>query len=340
MNKLREVAYSFCVHSGLARVISYFHRDRLAILCFHSISLKDENQFWPGVFISQPKLIELLDYLKTSHYSVISLQEAERFLKGEVTYDNPLVITIDDGWFSSVSELIPVISSYNFPCTLYVTTYYCDHQIPVVNVLLQYWLWQKPTQNISIEFEGETHCFSGEPQDVVKAVEQAMEGMGDQRKVAFLRCFARKIGVSDEAIDSRRFHNATYEELEQVLISPLVDVQLHTHTHKLPFDEASMDREVATNKRLLKRRLSPVNSLEHLCYPSGIWSPKHIPHLEEMGMATATTLDEGLNATSQHPLKLKRNLVMDSRSLPHFIVTISGILEVMRRSLRKLKRAN
>lgn len=331
MQGLREIFFSLSVRTGIARLNSFLNRDKLVILCFHSISQKDEHEFWPGVFISKEKVTQLLDYLQSSHFNVISLQDAERYLSGETQFKYPVVITFDDGWRSSVTDLLPLFLSYNFPVTVYVTTYYCDHQIPVVNVLVQYWLWLKPTDGFDVEYGGTTHHFAGDRSSIVKAVELALKGFDDEQKVDFLLALSDSLGVSDEAIKSKRFHNATYEELAKALLSPLVDIQLHTHTHQLPTDNRSMEKQIRTNKNRMLETLSPSNPLVHFCYPSGIWSPQHLPELEAFGIKTATTLDEGINAKTEHPLKLKRNLVMDSRTLDHFVVTISGVLDALRR---------
>lgn len=331
MQGLREIFFSLSVSTGIARLNSFFNRDKLIILCFHSMSQKDEHQFWPGVFISKEKVTLLLDYLQSSHFNVISLQDAERHLRGEAKFKYPVVITFDDGWRTSVTDLLPMFLSYNFPVTIYVTTYYCDHEIPVVNVLVQYWLWLKPSNGFDVEYGGTTYHFSGDSSSIVKAVELSLKGFDDEQKREFLLALADSLGVSDEAIESKRFNNATYTELAEAMLSPLVDIQLHTHTHQLPKDNKSIEKEIQTNKNRMLETLSPSNPLVHFCYPSGIWSPEHLPELESNGIKTATTLDEGLNAKIEHPLKLKRNLVMDSRTLDHFIVIISGVLDTLRR---------
>lgn len=331
MQRLREFIFSLFVRTGIARLISYYNRDKLIILCFHSMSQKDEHKFWPGVFISKEKVTQLLDFLQSSHFNVISLQDAERYLHGEAQFKYPLVITFDDGWRSSITDLLPMFLKHNFPVTTYVTTYYCDHEIPVVNVLVQYWLWQKPTDSFDVEYGGTTYYFSGDTSSIVEAVEISMKGLDDGQKRGFLLALADSIGVSDEAIKSKRFHNANYEELAEAMLSPLVDIQLHTHTHQLPTDSKSIEKEVQTNKNRMLETIAPSNPLVHFCYPSGVWSPEHIPELDKIGIKTATTLDEGLNVKTEHPLKLKRNLVMDNRSLDHFVVTISGVLDTLRR---------
>jgi len=331
MQGLKEVFFTLLVRCGIARLISFFNRDKLIILCFHSISQKDEHRFWPGVFISEEKVSRLLNYLQRSHFNVISLQDAELYLRGEAQFKYPVVITFDDGWRSSVTDLLPRFLTYNFPVTIYVSTYYCDHEIPVVNVLVQYWLWLKPTAGFDVDCGGTTRRFSGDRPSIVSAVERILKGLDDKQKIEFLLALADSLGVSDEAIKSKRFHNASYEELAKAMLSPLVDIQLHTHTHQLPTDSDAIEKEIRINKNRILEALTPSNPLVHLCYPSGIWSPDHLPELEANGIKTATTLDEGMNAKTEHPLKLKRNLMMDNRTLMHFVVTISGVLDVLRR---------
>ncbi len=337
MRKLREVIYSLLVMTGIARMFSYWHRDKLVILCFHSLSIKDEHQFWPGVFISKDKLSEVLEYLDRSQFNVVSLDDAERHLRGEIQLKYPVVITVDDGWRSSITELLPAFQAYQFPATVYVATYYCDHQLPVVNVLLQYWLWQKPTDAFEVMFCQKRFHFSGDTATKVAAVERTMEALEEQEKVAFLLAVAKSLDVDDDAIASKQFHNASYTELKRALTSTLVDIQLHTHTHHLPSTYDSVEREIRTNRAALTEQLCSQKAYEHFCYPSGIWFPEHIPSLHVQGIRTATTLDEGLNDRSVHPLKLKRNLVMDNRSLNQFIITVSGVLDTLRLAVGKTR---
>ena len=337
---MRQATYAFLVHSGLTRLSAFFNRHKVSILCFHSIALGDEHHFWPGVFISKEKLIPILDFLKQSHYTVISLQEAERHLNGEVTYENPVVITIDDGWYSSITSMLPILEQYNFPSTTYVTTYYCDHQIPVVNVLVQYWLWQTDADTIDLTFQGVKYHFSGSHITITTQVEQCLYGWEDTQKLAFLAALADYLEQDKSDITNRRFHNATYQELEKAAQNPLHDIQLHTHTHRLPKEHTAMAWEIGKNQQRLAQILSHRDTPVHFCYPSGVWKPKHVEGLANLGIHTATTLDEGLCQYGDHPLALKRNLVLDHRSLNQLRVNMSGIMDWFKRDDDQLELIN
>ena len=330
MPNAKEIIYKTLYRSGVQRLFSYFNRHKLSIICFHSISVQDEHEFWPGVFISKEKLIQVLDYLQDSRYQVITLAEAKRHLKGEVKYDYPVVITIDDGWYRSVVDMLPILAQYNFPSTMYVTTYYVNHRIPVVNVLIQYMLWKSNTTAFRIEIDGESHHFTGTAVEIVRQVEDFLKGKTEQEITQFLYAAADALNVDREVIDQKLFHNADYDDLRQAHQSPLVDLQLHTHVHNLPNEKEQLEHQIVRNKALMEQALDCRNELNDFCYPSGIWHPAQIPHLEELGIETATTLDEGLNKIGGHTLKLRRNLVMNNGSLLHVKMALSGTFDSVR----------
>ncbi|MCG7499639.1 polysaccharide deacetylase family protein [Vibrio sp. Of7-15] len=331
MRALKHFIYHTLYYTGIQRLCSYINRHKVSILCFHSVAQQGENEFWPGVFISKPKLHEILNYLQDSRYQVISLQEAKRHLKGEVKYKYPVVLTIDDGWYASVVDMLPILERYRFPSTLYVTTYYVSHQIPVVNVLVQYLIWKTGAHHFTVTEAGETYSFSGQPQEIVAQVEAHLNGKSDPDKLAFLESMVLGAGLDKSLINNKLFQNASFEELRQAdLANQFANFQLHTHGHQLPLDAPQLRHQIEKNKALLEAELDCQGALNDFCYPSGIWEPGQIPHIDALGIESATTLDEGLNAIGDHPLTLKRNLVMDSRSLLHLKLALSGTFDVFR----------
>lgn len=331
MKALKTMIFKTLYYTGIQRLCSYFNRHKVSILCFHSVAQQEENEFWPGVFISKPKLHEILDYLKESRYQVISLQEAKRHLNGEVKYTYPVVLTVDDGWYASVVDMLPIFERYQFPSTLYVTTYYVSHQIPVVNVLVQYLIWKTGTRSVTVTEATASHSFCGDPHSIVAQIEAHLQGKNDQEKSVFLENMVVSLGLDKRVIDDKLFQNASFEELRQAKQhNQFANFQLHTHGHQLPNDESLLRHQIEKNKTLLESELSCHGCLNDFCYPSGIWEPAQLPHIDALGIESATTLDEGLNPIGEHPLKLKRNLVMDSRSLLHLKLTLSGTLDVFR----------
>jgi peptidoglycan/xylan/chitin deacetylase (PgdA/CDA1 family) len=116
-----------------------------------------------------------------------------------------------------------------------------------------------------------------------------------------------------------------------------LDIQLHTHRHRLPEDPTSVMAEIADNRRVLEPIVG--QRLVHLCYPSGVWSEKHWPALKEAGIETATTCEPGINYPTTPMLRLHRFL--DGQDVPalDFEAEVSGFKEVARRFFGRARNA-
>ena len=60
-------------------------------------------------------------------------------LKGHHVFEPGLaVITIDDGWHGIHQHAWPVLREFGLPATVYVSSYYAQSQLPVLNVFTRY----------------------------------------------------------------------------------------------------------------------------------------------------------------------------------------------------------
>lgn len=91
---------------------------KIPILCYHRFADKvnDSMTIKTSAFSGQ------LRWLKADGYTVIPLEDAIRYLKGEVSKlpDKPVVITVDDGHKSVYFEMAPLVKQYGIPVTLFI----------------------------------------------------------------------------------------------------------------------------------------------------------------------------------------------------------------------------
>lgn len=79
----------------------------------------------------QPSQLRLADQgVGREGYPVLPLGEAVRRLDEDRLPDQAVVITIDDGWSSTYTHMLPILESLGLPATVYVTTWYSDHNYP------------------------------------------------------------------------------------------------------------------------------------------------------------------------------------------------------------------
>ncbi|HEO98657.1 MAG: polysaccharide deacetylase family protein [Campylobacterales bacterium] len=113
--QLFVIFFSFS-HSSFAQ--SNDTSTQIPILCYHRFAtqINDEMTVKTADFVKQ------LAWLKENGYTVISLDTAAQYLKGERGNipDKPVVITVDDGHKSVYFEMLPVVKYYKVPVTLFI----------------------------------------------------------------------------------------------------------------------------------------------------------------------------------------------------------------------------
>jgi peptidoglycan/xylan/chitin deacetylase (PgdA/CDA1 family) len=155
-----------------------------------------------------------------------------------------------------------------------------------------------------------------------------------EEKDELLERLAQALEVDWTRIRTRRLlHLMTPTELQQ-LIQKGVDVQLHTHRHRMPRDRALFRREIVDNRRAL----AAVGQADarHFCYPSGVYADQFLPWLHELGVRSATTCDPGLASRTTSLLLLPRLVDSSLLSDVEFEGWLHGISHMLpRRPLRR-----
>jgi len=95
---------------------------KLTILTYHSID--DTGSM---VSVSPVLFSQHLRYLKEKHFTVLTLSQGLKLLKGHDSLDKKVVLTFDDGYENFQSRAFPLLSQYHFPATVFLVARYCGH---------------------------------------------------------------------------------------------------------------------------------------------------------------------------------------------------------------------
>jgi peptidoglycan/xylan/chitin deacetylase (PgdA/CDA1 family) len=334
-----------CKYSGLFFLSKHLLRKKLLILCYHGFELKNECQFRPRLFIKKKTFERRLKLLSDSSARVLSLDAAIQLLETDSLPDNSVVITIDDGFYSVLPVAFPLLEQYGFPATLYQMTKEMLSERPVPDLLFAYMIETTPKDIIlnrykwgSAEKIELTHpqnkkafldyCLShSEKLDSFEELEQFCIELGDL------------LGVDYEDIRNSRILTLLSASEVSMLASRGLDIQLHTHTHAFPQNDAEAARlEIQKNRESLERLTHW--PLVHFCYPSGEWRIAHWEVLKKEGMKSATTCMSGLNDSNVNMLALNRFL--DSEDIKDIVFEaelyrFNEILRILRSKVRRNK---
>jgi len=90
----------------------------IPILCYHNF-----NPTVPGSMSLKPSKFEAqIKWIQDNGFTVIPLKEAVAYLAGERASLPPkaVVITVDDGWQSVYTYMLPLVKKYHIPVTLFI----------------------------------------------------------------------------------------------------------------------------------------------------------------------------------------------------------------------------
>jgi peptidoglycan/xylan/chitin deacetylase (PgdA/CDA1 family) len=286
---------------------SRWRQRRLLILCYHGVSLEDEHEWNPSLYMPPPVLERRFALLKENGCRVLPLDEAVRRLYRNDLPPNSVALTFDDGTHDFYLKAYPLLKSFGFPATVYLTTWYCGRGRPVFNPAFDYLLWK--ARGAVPETRDRARC-------------ELARGLSGDAKDELLEQLARVAGVDYCELTRKRLLQIMSPDEVRELAGAGVDFQLHTHRHWTPDDRSLFLREIRDNRERL-RALTGCEAV-HFCYPSGEYQPEFFPWLAGESIASATTCEPGLASVRSNPLLLPRLVDHCGLNEVEFVGWLSG----------------
>jgi peptidoglycan/xylan/chitin deacetylase (PgdA/CDA1 family) len=298
---------------SLARESAWRGR-RLLILGYHGVATDDEH-LWDGALYIPPALLRArLEALRRGGYHVLPLGEAIQRLYSSQLPARAVAITFDDGAYDFFTQARPILEEFGFPATVYLTSYYSRFQRPVFNTMLRYLLWKARDRMLAtadLTDQSETIALSTEA-DRDRAFEKvagacAARRLSGKEKDDVLTEVAQRLRLDYQDLIRRRFlHLMSPDEVSR-LPRDLIDVQLHTHRHRVPTEAQGFDREINENRREIASMTGGrEQDAVHFCYPSGVTNASFPGWLRGLGVTSATTCFPGIASAESDPLMLPR----------------------------------
>jgi peptidoglycan/xylan/chitin deacetylase (PgdA/CDA1 family) len=305
---LKETILTAAQVVGLSSLARAATGKQLRILCYHGLWVTPGHEFGSCTFISPEQFEQRMARLKRSGLPVLPLGDAVDRLEEGSLPRAAVAITIDDGWVSTLTHMLPVLERYELPATLYATTWYSGQELPVINVAVNYLV-----------------AAAGRTEIDAAGVTARIEALPIRERLDALRCFGAELQVHEAWFELRQFEMMAANELAQASRRGL-DVQLHTHRHiNVETQVDSLPAEIAENRQFLEAALGP-RPFTHFCYPSGTYHPHAPSVLAANGVRSATLVDSGLNRPGADAYTLRR--LLDGRQVTDatFDAYLSGLL--------------
>jgi peptidoglycan/xylan/chitin deacetylase (PgdA/CDA1 family) len=318
---------------GITSVLadSEWRRRRLLILCYHGISLHDEHEWNPGLYMPPDMFEGRLQHLRKNNYVILPLAEGLSRLQQGTLPKRSVSLTFDDGAHDFSEAAVPLLSRYDAPATVYLTTHYVRWRYPVFDTGLSYLLWKGANSGRDLAaLAGSATPLRVETVEQRRSTWKAIRdfafaaGMTSPEKNVLLRNVADALGIDDDTLWAKQLLHIMTAEQVRALPSHIA-VELHTHRHRTPRAREPFQEEIQKNREIIQG-LRPQQAVPaHFCYPSGDYSKHYMSWLGEIAVASATTCVPGLTSLASHPLLLPRFVDTTSQSLSTFDAWSSGV---------------
>jgi peptidoglycan/xylan/chitin deacetylase (PgdA/CDA1 family) len=320
-----QAAETLALSSLLAR--SAWRRNRLLILCYHGVSLEDEHLWNPSLYVSPGLLRDRLSLLRRAGCTVLPLAEALRRLYEGSLPARSVALTFDDGTYDFYRQAFPILSEFQFPATLYLTTSYCEYNRPVFDLMCSYLLWRGRGRSLALPqvLPAPLHLDAAGRTQAERALKAHVrrQSCSEPEKDALLASLAEALAIDyAELCRQRLLHLVNLAEARE-LAAGGIDLQLHTHNHRISLRQERFTREIAQNRACIEQVSG--GALRHFCYPSGYCRPEFLPWLRAAGIDSATTCEPGLATAKTDPLLLPRLVDSSALSWTEFGGWVSGV---------------
>ena len=337
---LKRSSLTVSKHLGLTSWLAEtaWRRERLLILCYHGVSLDDEHEWHPGLYVSQAHLERRLALLGRNRCTVLPLNEAIERLYANDLPDRAVALTFDDGYYDFMARAWPVLQSHGFPATVYLTTGRVDHNTPMVHLLVSYALWKardRVLDGTGIRGLSGRYLLESprERERVIADLRKVFSQIDIRRKDDLGRTVLERVGLDYEQFVTRRLLTLLAPREVSALAAEGVDFQLHTHFHRTPEDPDEFVRDVLRNRDRLDALTG--KRAAHLCYPSGVYRMSYLPAVAAARIVSATTCDPGLASRTSNPLLLPRFVDTSTVTDVEFEAWVMGLASCLpRRTLR------
>jgi len=232
-----------------------------------------------------------LNLLRETKCNVLGLGEALARLEDRSLPPRSVVLTFDDGFADFYRVAWPMMREFGFPATLYLTTHYVRHNLPVFDPALDYLLWKGRGQQLDWpEITGRRVSLDPAGRQLMIGVLQAYalkKKLTTVEKDDLLGELAKRLGLDYDAFRQSRILSLINEDEARELSTGGADLQLHTHRHRNYIHEDLFAREIVDNRDCMAAL--GLRDAEHFCYPNGAQVAQEPQWLQRLGIKSAVT---------------------------------------------------
>jgi len=235
-----------------------------------------------GLYFHKPSKDEFegcVRWLKKNGFKFLSLHDLDRIKNEELPFpQGGVLLTVDDGWQSNISNVAAVADAYEVPVAIFVAT------TPVEEG--PYW-WSYAQQ--------------AKKRGLIPYTKKELKKMPEEKRLGILQEVKKQLSPDRDAM--------TVADVRKISASPWITIGAHTQTHPILTNcsERQVYDEIKSSKQILESWTG--QEVAWFAYPNGNYSRREIQVLKTLNYRLAFSSD---------PEYLTPELLKDNFTLPRF----------------------
>ena len=301
---------------------------RAVILRYHSVSHFDATGRLyrsPSIAVTPDTFERQMRFL-AAWYQVVPLSRlVDCVLQGEAFPPRAAAITFDDGYRDNFVHALPVLRSFGFQATVYVTT--C-----AIGDGWRFWLsrvrasiLEASKNRIDLQELGQFDLSSEQDrEDAVKHLTRRLKLLSSEEREAAIERLAAETGCIVPVPGSDRWF-MDWDELREMSASG-IDIGAHTYSHPIltRLSDGAADTEIRRSRDELEAGLG--RPVHHFAYPNGGGVVNHDTRIANLvrsaGFRSASTSVDGVLRLGADPFRLRRLGIAQRQSLDGFALKL------------------
>ncbi len=294
---------------GKIRQLQKSRSPQAIILMYHRI-IEYDRDIW-GLAVTPANFAEQLQVLQKS-FTVMTLSDLALAQAQGETPDRAVVITFDDGYIDNLVNAKPILTKYNMPATIFITTGYIGKQqefwwddlerllltpgrLPATLTLkldekLHTWDLSNCLDYILADYQGDRtrRAWEGEPGSrlaIYQAIWEFLQPLPNEQQQDLLQQIIEQVSGKKDYRPANRPMTAT--ELLELTDNGLIEIGAHTINHPAlsAHSQEVQTTEINTSKKTLEAILN--RSVNNFAYPFGDYNQITAQVVKNTGFACA-----------------------------------------------------
>ena len=337
---LKRSCYSGMRRLGLYDMARWQHRRSAVILTYHGVLSGGDDHYANRNCVTAAQFEQQMAFVARS-YHVLPLQDLiDRLIVREPLPEYALAITFDDGFRNNCTVATPILSKYDLPATVFLTTAFINSpQLGLWTERVDWLLQSSSSPKVEFNLGEELRCLSLAStreriiaSDVVRGHLKRLSPQHREQAIAEL---AEKIG-GEQDIDTtlqERYAFLTWDQI-RAMERQHISFGSHTHTHAImsTLSPAEADFEIRESKRLIENELQKPCTL--FSYPNGSvrdFSRRDYELLIKHGFTGGVSQLSGFNTHRTNRFALRRVNITRNNDFNYFLAKVTGVWAITKK---------